>query len=301
MYHPRLLLITTPSYTFNARFTPPDSPDARRGFLDPTGRTTRVFRHDDHKFEWTVQEFTDWCTRTAAEWGYAVEVDGVGRPQEKDEWGRDEQLGYASQVAMFVRREGKPFEDARAAKCVEVGILERAQVKQKHELVVEHKHAAHEKAKQPESLDTIGEAIKRRMEEYEEATMPVRDLWNELDIKTACGGWMELLLHAVERQDGLCLEISTKVRDEWNVVRVGAIPKQVQKWQPDPEVYKNVSAAKDINNNDNGGWGIADTWWGLNIESETGGWGTGGSSDSDNDQNSGGWGDWKPGATIDVV
>ncbi|EKM58234.1 uncharacterized protein PHACADRAFT_116997, partial [Phanerochaete carnosa HHB-10118-sp] len=99
VYHPHLLLITTPSYDYNARFTAPDAPpSARRGFPDPTGRTNRIFRHHDHKFEWTVQEFRVWCEAAAREWGYDVTVSGVGRAQEKDKWGRDDELGSASQV-----------------------------------------------------------------------------------------------------------------------------------------------------------------------------------------------------------
>ena len=37
VYHPRRLLLTTPSYTFNARFTPPDVIERSR-YPDPTGR-----------------------------------------------------------------------------------------------------------------------------------------------------------------------------------------------------------------------------------------------------------------------
>ena len=106
VYHPYLLLITTPSYTFNARFTAPDAPrSARSGYLDPTKRTDRIFRHHDHKFEWTPEEFTAWCNAVGETWGYDVEVSGVGKAAGKDEWGRDEALGYASQVAAFKRHE----------------------------------------------------------------------------------------------------------------------------------------------------------------------------------------------------
>ncbi|KAI0714296.1 hypothetical protein C8T65DRAFT_738763 [Cerioporus squamosus] len=115
-YRPRLLLLTTPSYTFNARFTAPDAPaSARCGWRDPTGRTARVFRHHDHKFEWTVEEFGAWCAAVAEDWGYELaEVGGVGRAQETDEWGRDEALGWASQVAAFRRRDGEEWEARRA-------------------------------------------------------------------------------------------------------------------------------------------------------------------------------------------
>ncbi|KAK7032263.1 hypothetical protein VNI00_013222 [Paramarasmius palmivorus] len=101
IYSPRLLLLTTPSYTFNARFTPPDT--RRTGFLDPTGRTDRVFRHDDHKFEWTVEEFNEYCVKEAKEWGYEVQTGDVGRAMEADPYERDGELGGASQVAIFRR------------------------------------------------------------------------------------------------------------------------------------------------------------------------------------------------------
>ena len=55
VYHPKFVLVTTPSYTSSARFTA----SARLvGYPDPTGRTDRIFRHHDHKFEWTREEFT---------------------------------------------------------------------------------------------------------------------------------------------------------------------------------------------------------------------------------------------------
>src|SRR5262245_37679977 len=98
VYHPRLFLVTTPSFTFNARFTPPDS-TRREGYPDPTGRTERIFRHPDHKFEWTVEEFKTYCAAAAQEWGYEVSCSTIGYAVEQDDWGRDELLGGASQVA----------------------------------------------------------------------------------------------------------------------------------------------------------------------------------------------------------
>lgn len=45
-YRPKVLLVTTPNYGFNVNFGEDDM------LLDPTGRTDRRFRHDDHKFEY---------------------------------------------------------------------------------------------------------------------------------------------------------------------------------------------------------------------------------------------------------
>lgn len=63
---------------FNSKFPRSHTPDGchgpSKGFLDPTGRTERVFRHSDHKLEMTEQEFRDWCE--SAEGGSAL---GRGR------------------------------------------------------------------------------------------------------------------------------------------------------------------------------------------------------------------------------
>jgi hypothetical protein len=45
VYRPRILLVSTPNYSFNAKF------GAQKMYVDPTNRTDRLFRHDDHKFE----------------------------------------------------------------------------------------------------------------------------------------------------------------------------------------------------------------------------------------------------------
>ena len=66
------------------------------------------------KFEWTVEEFAQWCSAVAAEWGYTVEVGGVGKAREVDGWGRDDALGWASQTAAFTRIEGRTPSWSRA-------------------------------------------------------------------------------------------------------------------------------------------------------------------------------------------
>lgn len=47
-YAPKLLIVTTPNFDFNRHF---EAHGKAHGFEDPTGRTTRRFRHDDHQFE----------------------------------------------------------------------------------------------------------------------------------------------------------------------------------------------------------------------------------------------------------
>ena len=119
-YRPRILLLTTPNYCFNENF---GGFSTRPGFPDPTGRTDRVFRHDDHKFEWTPEEFRKWCETVADDYGYEVTIQGVGdgiyrrqagenipatqrRPRTSDN--PDERLRNASQAAFFRRHSASP-------------------------------------------------------------------------------------------------------------------------------------------------------------------------------------------------
>ncbi|GLB40263.1 putative O-methyltransferase activity [Lyophyllum shimeji] len=223
VYHPRLFLLTTPSFTFNARFTAPSaSVAARRGYPDPTKRTDRVFRHSDHKFEWTAEEFREWCHSSAGGWGYEVQISSVGRALEIDEWGRDEELGGATSVAIFRRcemenRERKGRETLRA-----LGLKTTP-----HELLARHQHLAHPSAQKPKTLDEIGVTVKAKMEEFREGFMRVEDLWFERDIAVLCGGWIEILIRAVESCEFLVLkrdgeEMKGK-RGNWRVELVGGI------------------------------------------------------------------------------
>ncbi|KAG5647338.1 hypothetical protein DXG03_000406 [Asterophora parasitica] len=230
VYHPRLFLVTTPPYTFNARFTAPDAPPtARRGYPDPTKRTDRVFRHSDHKFEWTADEFKDWCDSAAREWGYDVQVSTVGRASEVDEWGRDAELGGATSVAVFTRRD---FEGREEKGRATLQVLELRT--EPHELLANHKHTAHEDSEKPKPLAEIGLHVKAKMEDLREGFMRVEDLWFERDIAVMCGGWIEMLVRAVEDCEFLDLKRDGKEmkgkRANWVVELVGGITEPKNLW-----------------------------------------------------------------------
>lgn len=215
VYHPRLLLITTPSYDFNARFTAPDAPlTARRGFPDPTGRTSRIFRHNDHKFEWTRQEFREWCEAAASTWGYDVEISGVGRAQETDKWGRDADLGSASQVAAFRRRDDEHSVRSRAEKSQ--GALHKASARPAHTLVTSLRHNAFEMMGEPTLTDISG-LVKQKMQQWQEAGVTIHQLWFD-GVDQVCGGDMGRLIQALEEDPSLSVSCNgTKVL-EWSVV-----------------------------------------------------------------------------------
>ncbi|KAL4247994.1 Small RNA 2'-O-methyltransferase [Abortiporus biennis] len=259
VYHPHLLLITTPSYTFNSRFTAPDAPPhARRGYPDPTNRTNRLFRHSDHKFEWTIEEFESYCQEVAEEWGYEVEVSGVGKAVEVDEWGRDHQLGYATQVATFKRKEGEEYSRMRALKIQESGFLKQKlerRKEQKH--LVTHHHTNHPKAGHPTTLEAISELIKSTMKDCKESPMSCHDLWFEKTVAIACGGWVETFMESVLADQELCLLESEESRWEDKEVKlIGYSPEDFLSrrfWPEDTPVYNdNYSRRRDQGSDDEG-------------------------------------------------
>ncbi|MEP3276514.1 MAG: 3' terminal RNA ribose 2'-O-methyltransferase Hen1 [Stappiaceae bacterium] len=75
---PRCAVITTPNREYNALFE---------------GMDAGALRHPDHRFEWTREEFNTWSHLQADEFGYEVELRGLG-PE-------DERYGAPSQMAVF--------------------------------------------------------------------------------------------------------------------------------------------------------------------------------------------------------
>jgi hypothetical protein len=74
------VVITTPNADYNVKFPT----------LEPGH-----FRHHDHRFEWTRQQFHVWSTEVAESYGYTVRIQGVG-PE-------DTEVGALSQMAVFTR------------------------------------------------------------------------------------------------------------------------------------------------------------------------------------------------------
>jgi 3' terminal RNA ribose 2'-O-methyltransferase Hen1 len=77
---PRTVVLTTPNREYNVMWE-------KLG----AGR----FRHPDHRFEWTRQEFQDWATGIAGRFGYAVRFVAVG-PE-------DAKVGSPTQMGVFQR------------------------------------------------------------------------------------------------------------------------------------------------------------------------------------------------------
>ncbi|MCL2091302.1 MAG: 3' terminal RNA ribose 2'-O-methyltransferase Hen1 [Micrococcales bacterium] len=74
--HPGAVLVTTPNSEYN-----------------PNYEGLTGMRHPDHRFEWTREEFRAWAERVAAEYGYTVELRGIGD--------LDPDRGTPTQMAVF--------------------------------------------------------------------------------------------------------------------------------------------------------------------------------------------------------
>ncbi|MFI6482000.1 3' terminal RNA ribose 2'-O-methyltransferase Hen1 [Nonomuraea sp. NPDC050663] len=83
---PQHVIVTTPNIEYNVRYE----------FL--TG-----LRHNDHRFEWTRQEFAAWAEQTATQYGYSVRYAPVGEP--------DPDLGPPTQMAIFTLGPAKEGSD----------------------------------------------------------------------------------------------------------------------------------------------------------------------------------------------
>uniref|UniRef100_A0A673CIC1 Small RNA 2'-O-methyltransferase n=1 Tax=Sphaeramia orbicularis TaxID=375764 RepID=A0A673CIC1_9TELE len=79
---PVAVIISTPNSEFNPLFP---------------GLTG--FRHSDHKFEWTRAEFRSWALKVCLDYGYEVELTGVGRAPPH----LQEAVGFCSQIGVFHR------------------------------------------------------------------------------------------------------------------------------------------------------------------------------------------------------
>lgn len=75
---PKTVIVTTPNAEYNVKFE-----------TLPSGQ----FRHKDHRFEWTREQFQQWSGRVAERFGYTVKFLPVGA--------EDEQVGPPTQMGVF--------------------------------------------------------------------------------------------------------------------------------------------------------------------------------------------------------
>ncbi|NXF52312.1 HENMT methyltransferase, partial [Oceanites oceanicus] len=94
---PSIVVISTPNSDFN-----------------PLLPGMTLFRHPDHKFEWNRAQFQSWALETARRYDYSVEFTGVGHPP-----AGMENVGFCTQIGVFVRKHPQTSESAQSEKPTE--------------------------------------------------------------------------------------------------------------------------------------------------------------------------------------
>ncbi|KAK2981401.1 hypothetical protein RJ640_017989, partial [Escallonia rubra] len=96
LFCPRILIVSTPNFEYNVILqkstlqSQDDDPDEK------DKKQSCKFRNDDHKFEWTREQFAHWASALATRHNYSVEYSGVGGAAGVEP-------GFASQIAVFRR------------------------------------------------------------------------------------------------------------------------------------------------------------------------------------------------------
>ena len=75
---PKYVIVSTPNIEYNVRFA---------------GLAAGKLRHRDHRFEWTREEFLNWCTTICNTYGYTVDIQPIGEV--------DDEVGAPSQMGIF--------------------------------------------------------------------------------------------------------------------------------------------------------------------------------------------------------
>jgi len=205
---PRLVLITTPNFEFNAKFPRAaehdhDHPHVKKGFLDPSQRTDRVFRHSDHKFEMTENEFADWCDG-AEEWGYSCEISGVGISSQPSYHDNDPNRPlYATQTAIF-RLESTPTRSPRSVRTAALPFMPGGgEALHPHRLAARHIHeprgvgAMVRKGLRAQSNQTIRDIVSSILDRWKTGTVSLQELWGVEDVSAACAGSKRTLVAAL--------------------------------------------------------------------------------------------------------
>ena len=81
-YYPASLIITTPNKEYNHVYQMAES-----------------MRHNDHRFEWSRDEFRQWCIRMNHSERYELSFEGIGN--------EDETYGFPTQMCTFIRKENR--------------------------------------------------------------------------------------------------------------------------------------------------------------------------------------------------
>lgn len=156
----------------------------------PTHIRTLTTRHSDHKLEMTSAEFREWATSAAADWGYRVEISGVGVSSSPSYYPADHptphQPIYASQVALFRLGSGIPARSPRSVRSTELPWLSKED-NHPHKLVGRFTHPATITG-QKEDAAKVADRVGRVMAGWKVGSVSLSEIWGDETIARMCGG-----------------------------------------------------------------------------------------------------------------
>ncbi|WVF72587.1 hypothetical protein IAT40_007404 [Kwoniella sp. CBS 6097] len=204
-YRPKLLLITTPNFDFNAKFPRAEEQDfAKKGFVDPTGRTDRVFRHSDHKLEMTNAEFRNWAEAEAANWGYDVEVSGVGTSSQPSYYPSTDpsqplQPIYATQTAIFRLSTGLPLRSPRSVRTTQLPFMpSSSESSHSHKLAGKFVHpVSHPGDGKRRSPEDVRKTVRECFERWNVGEVSLDEVWGVYEVSGRCAGSKRYLVSSL--------------------------------------------------------------------------------------------------------
>lgn len=190
-YRPKLLLVSTPNFDFNSKFPHQHDDDTcPKGFADPTGRTDRVFRHSDHKCEMTSQEFREWAIAAASDWGYDVQIGGVGTSN-KPSYYPDGSPVYATQTAVFRLASGIPMRSPRSVRTVDLPFMRGvSEAHHPHRLAGKFQFPATavKAPGAPLSPEEVNKTVQEAFKYVSVSRISLTELWALPNVAAVCGG-----------------------------------------------------------------------------------------------------------------
>lgn len=219
-----------------------------------------MIRHSDHKLEMTADEFKQWAESAADDWGYTVEVSGLGASSSPSFYEQDPELTpedrprpiYASQTAIFRLSTGLPMRSPRSIRSVELPFMSgHGETNHAHKLAARHLHPVHipgvidsttqiespsyQSVKLPprQPAANVRALVKEQMQRWNIGLVSVQEIWSQLDIAVACGGSKRWLIGSLGGW-GNCAPVERSSDEDLRVVkeRGRALSIKWESWKP---------------------------------------------------------------------
>lgn len=236
----------------------------------------------------TADEFKSWAESAADDWGYTVEVSGLGVSSSPSFYPQDPELTpddrprpiYASQTAIFRLSTGLPMRSPRSIRSVELPFMSgHGEVTHAHKLAARHVHPVHipgyvnasnqidspstfsDRLPQREAPVRIRALVKEQMRQWDVGTVSVQEIWSQLEIAVACAGSKRWLVGSLGGW-GDCAPNENGIDDELKVFkeRGRALSIKWREWQPTQppaashEGYASQPERSDEEKRSTGGW-----------------------------------------------